>query len=100
MGSFDFVAPIYHIYAISSRSLSSMRFVPFCTSYFNDPWTLPSLTLSCEGHSHIGMAMPLLAEEVVYQVVLNTIVDSDPCSSHRDKEDTILEPVWETQLSC
>jgi hypothetical protein len=42
MGSFDFVAPIHHIHDISSRSLSSMRSVPFCTSYFNDPWTLPS----------------------------------------------------------
>jgi hypothetical protein len=41
MGAFDFVAPIHHIYAMSSGSVSSMRFVPFYTSYFNDPWTLP-----------------------------------------------------------
>jgi hypothetical protein len=29
MGTFDFVAPIHHIYAMSSRSSLSMRFVPF-----------------------------------------------------------------------
>jgi hypothetical protein len=62
VGSFDFVAPIYHIHTISGESLSSMRFIPFCTSYFNDPWTLPSSTMSYEGQSHIGMAMPLSAE--------------------------------------
>jgi hypothetical protein len=59
MGTFDFMAPIHHIYAMSSRSSSLMRFVPSRTSYFNDPWTLPSPTMSCEGQSHIRMAMPL-----------------------------------------
>jgi hypothetical protein len=49
MGTFDFVAPIHHIYVMSSRSTSSMRFIPFCTLYFNDPWTQPSSTSSCEG---------------------------------------------------
>jgi hypothetical protein len=37
MGIFDFVAPIHHIYAMSRRSSSLMRSVPFHTSYFNDP---------------------------------------------------------------
>jgi hypothetical protein len=55
MGTFDFVAPIHYIFAMSSKCASSMRSVPFHTSYFNDPWTLPSLSLSCEGQSHIGM---------------------------------------------
>jgi hypothetical protein len=47
MGTFDFVAPIHHIYAMSNRSYSSMRYVPFHTSYFNDTWTIPSSTMSC-----------------------------------------------------
>jgi hypothetical protein len=66
MGTFDFMAPIHHIYAMSSRSSSSIRFVPFCTSYFNDPWTLHSLTMSCEGESPIEMEMPLPMEEIAY----------------------------------
>jgi hypothetical protein len=81
MGTFDFMAPIHHIYAMSSRSASSMRFVPFCTSYFNDPWTLPSSTSSCEGQSHIGMEIPLSAAYIVYQDVLDSSFDPDPVSS-------------------
>jgi hypothetical protein len=81
MGTFDFMAPIHHIYAMSSRSSSLMRFVPFCTSYFNDTWNLPSPTMSYEGQSYIGMEMPPSVVEVVYQVVINTIVDLDHVSS-------------------
>jgi hypothetical protein len=98
--SFNFLAPIHHIYAISSRSSSSMRFVPFRNSYFNKPWTLPSLTMSCEGQSHIGMEIPLSAVEVAYQVVINTSANLDPFSSWKDEEDPILETVWATQSSC
>jgi hypothetical protein len=42
MGTFNFMAPVHHIYAVSSRPVSSERFVPFHTSYFNDTLTLPS----------------------------------------------------------
>jgi hypothetical protein len=59
MGTFDFMAPIHHVFAMSSRLVSSEMSGPFHTSYFNDPWTLPSLTSSCEGELHAGMAMPL-----------------------------------------
>jgi hypothetical protein len=75
MGSFDFMTPIHHIHAISSESSSSMRHVPFHTLYFNDPWTLPSLTMSYEGQFHIGMEMPLSAIEVVYQSILGATTD-------------------------
>jgi hypothetical protein len=100
MGSFDFLAPIHHIHAISSEPSSSMRFVPFCTSYFNYPWTLPSLNMSCEVQSHIGMEMPLSEETIVYQYVLNTIVDLDPFTLQTNEEDLVLEPVWVVQYSC
>jgi hypothetical protein len=49
MGTFNFMAPIHHVYAMSSRLVSSERSVPFRTSYFKDPWTLPSSNSSCEG---------------------------------------------------
>jgi hypothetical protein len=29
MGTFNFMASVHHIYAMSSRSASSMRFIPF-----------------------------------------------------------------------
>jgi hypothetical protein len=49
MGNFEFMALVHHIYAMSDRSISSERSVPFCTSYFNDPLTLSSSTMLCEG---------------------------------------------------
>jgi hypothetical protein len=94
------MAPIHHIYTMSSRFASSMRYVPFRTSYFNDPWTLPSLNVSCEGQSHTGMAMPLSIAEIVYQVVLDSSDDPDPVTSQIDKEDLVLEPVWANSPSC
>jgi hypothetical protein len=99
MGTFEFVAPIHHIYAMSSRSSSSMRFIPFRTSYFNDPWTLPSSTESYEGQSHNGMAMPLSAADIPYQVVLDSFVDLDPITLKMDEEDPVLKPVWDTSSS-
>jgi hypothetical protein len=59
MGTFKFMALVNNIYAMSSRPISLERFVPFRTSYFNDPWTLPSSTVSCEFQSQPGMDMPL-----------------------------------------
>jgi hypothetical protein len=91
MGRFYFMAPIHHIYSISSRSSSSMRSIPFYTSYFNDPWTLPSLNMSFEGQSHIGMAIPVSVIEVAYQVVLNTTDDLDHCPMWIDKDDLVLD---------
>jgi hypothetical protein len=49
MVTFDFMALINNVYAMSNRLTSTERFIPFCTSYFSDPWTLPSSTSSCEG---------------------------------------------------
>jgi hypothetical protein len=99
MGTFNFMAPIHHIYAMSSRSSLSMRSVPFRTSYFNDPWTLPSSTVSCEGQSHTRMAMRLLTAEIAYQTVLDSSTDTDPVTSQMDEEDLVLKPIWATSSS-
>jgi hypothetical protein len=100
IGIFDFVAPIHHIHAISIDSSLSMRSFPFCTSYFNDPWSLPSPTMSYGCHSHIGMEMPLSVAEIVYQSILDAIVDPDPFSLQTDEDDIVLEPVWAIQYYC
>jgi hypothetical protein len=100
MGTFDFMAPVHHIYAMSNRYASSERFVPFRTSYFNDPWTLPSSTMFCEGQSHTEMGMPPLATKIAYQAILDSSTDPDPVTLHMDEEDLVLEPVWVTSSSC
>jgi hypothetical protein len=53
-----------------------------------------------EGQLHIGMEMPLSSVEVVYQDILDTIVDPDPSSSLMEEENLILEPIWVAQSSC
>jgi hypothetical protein len=100
MGTFDFITPIHHIYAMSNRYALLMRYIPFRTSYFNYPWTISSLTMSCEGQSHIGMEMSLSVVEIVYQVVLDSNVDPDPVSSQTNEEDLVLWPIWDTSSSC
>jgi hypothetical protein len=100
MGTFDFSAPNHQVYSMSSRSVSTARSVAFCTSYFDDLWTLPSPTLSCEGKLHAGMAMPLLAAEITYQAILNSSANLDPIPSPTDEEDLMSRPVWATLLSC
>jgi hypothetical protein len=98
MGTFDFMAPIHHIYAMSSRYALSMRFIPFCTLYINDPWTLPLSTSSCEGQSHIGMEIPLSMKYIAYKTILDSSVDPNPISSQTDEEDYVLKPIWATSL--
>jgi hypothetical protein len=100
MGTFDFLALSHHVYAMFSRLVSSGRSIPFRTSYFSDTWTLPSPNLSCEGHLHAGMAMPLSKTKIVYQVVLDSSADPNPVTSLTNKEDPDIRPVWVTSLSC
>jgi hypothetical protein len=99
MSTFDFVALIHHIYGMSSRFASSMRYVPFCTSYFNDTWTLNSSTFSYEGQSHNGMEIPSSTEEIMYQVVLDSAADLDHVSLQKNKDDHVLKPIWATSSS-
>jgi hypothetical protein len=94
MGTFNFLAPISYINAISGESSSSLRSVSFRTSYFDDPWTLPSPTMSYEGQSHIRMEMSLSAAEIAYQAIQEATVDPDPPSSWTKEMDPVLEPIW------
>jgi hypothetical protein len=99
MGTSDFSALKHHIYAMSSSPVSTGRSIPFHTSYFNDLWTLPSLTLSCEGQSHAGMAMPLSTSKIMYQANLDSSVDPDLVPSPTNKEDPVFRFVWATSFS-
>jgi hypothetical protein len=100
MGTFDFSTPIHHIYAISSMLTSVERSIPFYTSYFSDPWTLPSPTSSIEGQSHDGMAMSISTIEIGYQAILDSSTDPDLVPSQMVEEDPVLRPMWATLLSC
>jgi hypothetical protein len=96
MGTFEFSTPSHHIYYMSSTPISIGRSIPLCTYYFNDLWTLPSSTSSCEGQSHAGISIPLSDVEIVYQVFLKYSVDPDLVPSPTDKEDLMSRPMWAT----
>jgi hypothetical protein len=100
MGTFDFSVLIHHIYAMSSMPALVERSMTFRNSYFSDPWTLPSLTLSIEVQSHASMTMPLSAVEIAYQDILDSSVDPDPVPLQTIKEDPFPRPMWATSLSC
>jgi hypothetical protein len=100
MGTFYFMAPIHHVYAMSSRFVLSERSIPFCTSYFNNPCTLRSSTSYCKGQSHAGMAMPLSTSEIAYQDFLDIPANPDPITSLTNKDDHVLQPIWATSFSC
>jgi hypothetical protein len=77
MGTFNFSTLIHHIYAMSSTPTLVERSIPFRTSYFSDPWSLPSPTSSIEGQLHAGMVMPLSAIEISYHAILDSSTDPD-----------------------
>ena len=47
MSTFNFSTLSHNVYSMSSRPISTGRPIYFCTSYFSDPWTLPSPNSSC-----------------------------------------------------
>lgn len=78
MGTFNFSMSILYINVFSDESSVSLRHVSFYTSYFDDPWTLPSSTAPYEVHLYIGMGMLLSAVEIACQAILESPEDLDP----------------------
>jgi hypothetical protein len=94
MVTFNFSAAISYINALFDESSSLLRFVSFHTSYFNDPWTLTSLTTSYEGHSHIRMEMSLHIVNIAYRTIQETTANLDPLSSQMKEVDLVQQPIW------
>jgi hypothetical protein len=96
MGTFDYPSPSNDVRLLSVVSdqlwAAILQVSSFRTSYFNDPWTLPSPSASTEGIGNHGMAMPLSAAEVAYNIVQQTSTNLDSDPSH--ELDPILEPIW------
>jgi hypothetical protein len=44
--------------------------------------------------------MPILEEEIAYQVVLDSSVDLDPVTSQTDEGDLVLNTIWPISSSC
>jgi hypothetical protein len=96
MGTFDYPPPSNDVKFISvvpdQPKDVIFQVASFQTSYFNDPWTLPSPSASMEGVGNPGMAMPLSTTEVAYNIVQQTSTNPDPAPPQ--ELDPILEPIW------
>jgi hypothetical protein len=77
MGTFNFPTPVLYIRATLGEyskwrpSIPVTRVSFFRTTYFEDPWVLPSPCESMKGCVilHDGMAMPLSKVEMTYRAI-------------------------------
>jgi hypothetical protein len=70
MGTFDYPSPHGDVKFISTHHKAEIfHFSSFRTTYFQDPWILPSPSTTMDETGHIGMSMPLSAAEVAYSLV-------------------------------
>jgi hypothetical protein len=93
MGTFDYLPPQVDVKLISDHhKVDIFQVSSFHTTYFNDPWILPSPSATMEGIGHPRMYMPLSAAEVVYSLVQQASADTYPTPSQ--ELDLILEPIW------
>jgi hypothetical protein len=93
MGTFDYSPPQGDIKLISNHhKVDIFQVSSFRMTYFNDLWILPSPSAMMDGIGHSDMSMPLSVAEVVYSVVQEASVDTDPTLAQ--ELDSTLEPIW------
>jgi hypothetical protein len=72
MGTFNYPPPIsnvhYMLAFLDQPRAEIFQTSSFFTTYFNDPWTLPSPSPMMEGTGYHGMAMPLSMTKVAYSI--------------------------------
>jgi hypothetical protein len=93
MGTFDFPPPQGDVKFISTHHKAEIFHVSsFRTTYFKDPWILPSPSDTMEATGHAGMSSPLSAAEVASSTVQQTSATPDPIPA--PELDPLLEPIW------
>jgi hypothetical protein len=93
MGTFDYLPPQGDVKFISNHhKVEIFQVSSFRMTYFNDPWIIPSPSITMEGTGHLGMSMPLFIAEVAYSLVQQDSTGTDPTPTQ--ELDPILEPIW------
>jgi hypothetical protein len=70
MGTFDYPPPQGDVKFVSDHhKVEIFQVSSFRTTYFNNPWMLPSPSSTMEGIGHHGMSMPLSTIEATYSLV-------------------------------
>jgi hypothetical protein len=93
MGTFDYPPPHNDVKFISNHHKADIFHISsFRTTYFQDPWILPSPSATMDETGHSGMSMPLSAAEVVYSLVQQASANPDPTPAR--ELDPLPEPNW------
>jgi hypothetical protein len=93
MGTFDYPPPHNDVKFISNHHKAEIFHVSsFRTTYFEDPWILPSPSATMDETGHSGMSMPLSAAEVAYSLVQQASANPDPTPAQ--ELDPLPEPIW------
>jgi hypothetical protein len=70
MGTFNYPPPQGNVKFVSNHhKIEIFQVSSFRTTYFNDPWIIPSPSATMEGIGHHGMSMPFSMAEAVYSLV-------------------------------
>jgi hypothetical protein len=93
MGTFEYPPPQGDVKFISNHHKAEIFHVSsFRTTYFQDPWTLPSPSSTMDETGQVGMATPLSATEVAYSLVQQTSTTPDLIPIQ--ELEPLLEPIW------
>jgi hypothetical protein len=93
MGTFNYPPPHGDVKFISNHHNAEIFHVSsFRTTYFEDPWILPSPSATMDETGQSGMSMPLSTAEVAYSLVQQDSATPDPTPAQ--ELDPLLEPIW------
>jgi hypothetical protein len=93
MGTFDYSPPHDDVKFISNHhKVEIFQVSSFRTTYFKDPWILPSPSATMDETGHPSMSMPLFVAEVAYSLVHQASANPDPTPAQ--ELDPLLEPIW------
>ena len=82
MGTFDYPPPHDDVKFISNHhKVEIFQVSSFCTTYFEDPWILPSPSATMDKTGHPDMSMPLSVVEVAYSLVQQASANTDPTTA-------------------
>jgi hypothetical protein len=93
MGTFDYPPPHGDVKFISNHHKAEIFHVSsFRTTYFEDPWILPSPSTTMDATGNASMSTPLSAAKVAYSLVQQASATPDPIPAQ--ELDPLLEPIW------
>ena len=91
MGKFSCPEPILMIGSSFDGASSSLNSVSFCTSHMEDPWILPTPSLS-NGPIKMDVLSPVAM--IAYQGNIDCVVEPSPSSSWMEEEDPYVLLAW------